>query len=76
MRLALGIMVILYLAGYEVIRITKAEVWEKDYQTYVIFPESPIALYYAYRPLTYLDGALTGMRFHIGPHQGSDGSDV
>lgn len=72
MRLALGIAALLYLAGYEVIRFTNAEVWEKDYETYVIFPKSPIALYYAYRPLTYLDGALTGMRFHVGPHPGPE----
>lgn len=58
-----------YLLGYIVIRIMNTEVWEKDGQTYVIFPSSPIALYYGCRPLTYVDNALTGMRFHIGPHQ-------
>lgn len=46
-----------------------AEVWANDGQTYVIFPEDVPALYYAYRPLSYLDGAFTGMRFHIGPHR-------
>ena len=57
MKRAAMILALLYLVGYEAIRYTSAEVWEKDGQTYVIFPESPIALYYAYRPLTYLDGA-------------------
>lgn len=61
---------VVYIGGYLFLRTNNAEVWQQDEQTYVIFPASPIALYYAYRPLTYLDGALTGMRFHIGPHAG------
>lgn len=60
---------LVYLAGYAVLRTTNAEVWDKDGETYVLFPKNPTAVYYAYRPLTYLDAALTGMRFHIGPHQ-------
>ncbi len=35
----------------------------------MIFPETAPALYYAFRPLVYLDGMLTGQRFHIGPHR-------
>ncbi len=62
------LMLCLYLVGYAALRLANTGVWEKDGQTYVIFLKSPIAVYYAYRPLTYLDGALTGMRFHIGPH--------
>ena len=58
-----------YCAGYLAIRATQAEVWERDGNTYVLFPESPIALWYLYRPLTLLDARLTGMRFHIGPHR-------
>ena len=56
-----------YIAGYILFRQTHVEVWERDSQAYVIFPGS--ALYYLWRPLTYIDGALTGMQFHIGPHQ-------
>jgi len=35
----------------------------------VIFPDDRIYLYYFYRPLTRVDGAITGMRFHIGEHR-------
>ena len=43
---------------------------ERDRQVYVMFPEGPgRLLYYLWRPLTYVDGAATGMRFHIGPHR-------
>jgi len=62
------LLMVVYLFGYLVLRTNNAEVWDKDGQAYVIFPESSKALYYAFRPLTYVDGALTGMRFHIGPH--------
>lgn len=68
MKRAILILIALYLLGYVVLRSLSAEVWDQDGQTYVIFPKSPIALYYAYRPLSYLDGYLTGMRAHIGPH--------
>lgn len=56
-----------YLVGYFAFRQTHIEVWQNDSRAYVIFPGS--ALYYLWRPLTYIDGALTGMQFHIGPHQ-------
>lgn len=59
----------LYLVGYAVLRTINAEVWDKDGQTYVLFPENAVVLYYLYRPMTYADGAVTGMRFHIGPHR-------
>ena len=45
------------------------ETWEQDQQEYVIFPTEKTSLYYLFRPLTYLDSYLTGMRFHLGPHQ-------
>lgn len=61
--------VVLYVASYAVIRTTGQEVWERDGRTYVIFPAEPILLWYAYRPLTLLDARLTGMQFHIGPHE-------
>jgi len=60
---------VIYLAGYLVFRMTRQEVWAQDGKTYVIFPENGTALYYIWRPLMYLDGALTGMAFHIGPHR-------
>lgn len=56
-----------YLLSYIVFRQTHIEVWEKDQNAYVIFPENKF-LYYFYRPLTYTDGVLTNMRFHIGQH--------
>ena len=69
MKLIISIMITVYLTGYVLIRTLNAEVWDQDNHTYVIFPKSPIILYYLYRPITYLDASLTGMRFHIGPHQ-------
>jgi len=59
-----------YVGSYAAFRRTNQEVWQKDRQTYVIFPSGAIGrtLYYAWRPLSYADGALTGIRFHIGPH--------
>ncbi len=59
----------LYLASYIALRVTRTERWERDGHEYVIVPASAVWLYYLYRPLSYIDGAATGMRFHIGPHQ-------
>lgn len=59
----------IYVAGYVVFRQTRIEVWDKDRQAYVIFPANAAWVYYGFRPLTLIDGALTGMRFHIGPHR-------
>jgi hypothetical protein len=60
-------LVVVYVLSYGGFRQTHTEVWERDSNAYVIFPSA--GLYYAYRPLTYADAFLTGMRFHIGPHQ-------
>ena len=60
---------LIYFLSYIWLRQTHAEVWENDGQTYVIFPADKIYLYYIYRPLNYIDGNLTGMRFHIGQHR-------
>ena len=60
---------LIYLISYVWLRQTHAEVWEKDGQTYMIFPAAKVYLYYIYRPLSYIDGNLTGMRYHIGPHK-------
>jgi len=61
---------VLYVGSYIGFRGLHIEVWPRDQHAYVIFPEGYGALlYYAWRPLSYVDGALTGMRFHIGPHR-------
>ena len=62
-----GVLVAIYVVAYIVFRVVYTQVWNKDKQAYVIFPERPILIFYAFRPLTYLGGAMTGMRFHIGP---------
>jgi hypothetical protein len=65
------LLLVIYVGSYTVFRQTNQEVWTRDKQTYVIFPSGAIgqALYYVWRPLSYLDGALTGIRFHVGPHR-------
>jgi len=50
-------------------RQTHIEIWNKDNRPYVIFPKGNMAIYYIFRPLSYVDGKITGMGFHIGPHQ-------
>ena len=70
MKKLILILIILYAGSYLAFRQTNAQVWERDKQTYVIFPQGAgVALYYLWRPLSYLDNALTGMRAHIGPHR-------
>ncbi len=61
--------VLLYALSYIWFRQTRTEVWEKDGNAYVIFPDDKVYLYYLYRPLNYVDGATTGMKFHIGQHR-------
>ena len=61
--------VLLYVASYAAFRQMHIEVWDRDKNAYVIFPATRPFLYYLWHPLTYLDGAITGMRFHIGPHR-------
>ncbi len=63
------VVVLIYVGTYVGFRQTHIENWEQDKLDYVIFPPGGQALYYLYRPLTYIDSALTGMRFHIGPHR-------
>jgi hypothetical protein len=71
-RLARSILLLLiiYAGTYAVFRQANQEVWPKDQHIYVMFPAGAIgqALYYLWRPLSHLDSALTGMRFHLGPH--------
>lgn len=59
----------MYFSTYFLIRLTRAEIWEKDGNAYVIYPEDKVYLYYLHRPLSYVDGAITGMKFHIGRHK-------
>jgi hypothetical protein len=61
-------LVIVYIGGYAWFRSAHTQRWGRDGHDYVIFPQQP-ALFYLYRPLTYCDARLTGMRFHIGPHR-------
>jgi hypothetical protein len=63
-------LVLLYVGTYVWFRQSSTEIWERDKQAYVIFPAGyGSALYYLWRPLSYVDSGLTGMRFHIGPHR-------
>jgi hypothetical protein len=57
-----------YFGTYTWLRASHVDQWNRDGHYYVIFPKSTF-VYYVYRPLTYLDAHLTGMRFHIGPHR-------
>lgn len=57
-----------YLGAYLGLRFANVEKWEKDGNDYLIFPKESPVVYYLFRPLTYIDGYLTGLRFHIGPH--------
>lgn len=60
---------VIYFSSYLWIRRTRTEIWEKDGNAYVIFPDDKIYLYYFYRPLSYVDGTITKMKFHIGQHK-------
>jgi hypothetical protein len=58
-----------YVASYVVFRSSSVEVWPRDGHAYVIVPVEARWLHYVFRPLMYADAALTGMRFHVGPHR-------
>ncbi len=60
---------LVYFSSYFWIRQTRTEIWKKDGNAYVIFPDDKVYLYYFYRPLSYVDGTITGMKFHIGQHR-------
>ena len=57
----------IYTGTYIWLRTSHVERWNRDGHNYVILPQSRL-VYYLYRPLTYVDAHLTGMRFQIGPH--------
>jgi hypothetical protein len=78
-RISISVLVLaIYAGSYAAFRQTNQEVWPKDNRTYVIFPAGVVghALYYLWRPLSYADSAVTGIRFHVGPHvhAGDDGA--
>ena len=51
--LFVSVLVLLYVGAYMGFRQSRAEVWERDRQTYVIFPEGlGVLLYYLWRPLS------------------------
>jgi len=66
--LILLLFVLVYVGSYAWFRSTHIECWDRNGRDYLIFPQSS-ALYYFYRPLTYIDARLTGIGFHIGPHR-------
>ena len=63
---ALRIALMMYVVVYVGYRSDAAEVWPKNDETYVMYSDK--GLYYIFRPLAYLDYALTGMQSHFGPH--------
>ncbi len=71
MKKLLIALIILYASSYSYFRAANAQEWAKDKQTYVIYPATPAgqALYYLWRPLSYLDKAVTGRGTHIGQHR-------
>ena len=58
---------VLYVIAYVGYRSSHTETWEQDGRKYVIFGSR--ASYYLFRPASYVDGKITGMSFHIGPHR-------
>jgi len=66
-RIILGF-IILYVGGYGIFRAVNLETWSRNGQDYVIYPDSNRVFYMLWRPLDYLDHALTGTGSHIGPH--------
>ena len=61
--------VALYVGAYLGYRVRHVETWVRDGHRYLIVPPGSTAVYYFFRPVMYVDGLFTGMRFHIGPHQ-------
>ncbi len=67
--LIVAALVVLYLGAYAAYRARHEEVWAEDGRPYVIFGSR--AVWYAFRPLTRLDAAASGMGSHLGPHRDS-----
>jgi hypothetical protein len=64
------VIITIYIGSYTWLRAIRVERWDRDGHDYVILPRSTV-VYYAYRPLTYIDARLTGMRFIL-VHTASD----
>jgi hypothetical protein len=58
----------IYLGAYLMLRFLFVST-HTDGHDYVVFPKERSGLYYAFRPLSYADEHLTGMRSHLGPHR-------
>ena len=67
--IALLILLLIYFGSYIFVRQTYVEVLNHWGDKEVIFPNDKVYFYYLYRPLSYIDGAMTGMKFHIGQHR-------
>ena len=69
-----SILVILFLAyllsymGYRSTHMESREEKGRDV-TYVIFPDGHEWVYYFFGPMCYVDGVISGIQFHLGPHQ-------
>lgn len=66
------VLVILYVTSYIVLRSRWTRTWDKDGKRYMHFPVSPGWVYYLFRPLSTVDGEMSGTQFHIGPHPGTE----
>lgn len=56
-----------YVGVYAGYRQTHAERWERDGREYVLYGSH--AAYLLFRPMRYVDQALTGTGSHLGPHR-------
>lgn len=66
------VFVILYLTSYIVLRSRWTHTWDKDGRRYMHFPVAAAWLQSAYAPATLLDEKLSGLRFRVGPHPGTE----
>ncbi len=66
----LVIALLAYVGGYVWFRQTQTRTWIRDQRQYVIYPVNlpGKALYYAWRPLSLIDQAVTGRQSRIGNH--------
>lgn len=66
------VFVILYLTSYIVLRSKWTHTWDKDGKRYMHFPATAAWLQPTYAPATMLDEKLSGLRFRVGPHPGTE----
>ena len=57
----------IYLGAYLMLRFLFVEAHTTG-ENYLIFPKDKPLLYWAFRPMSYADEYLTGMKCHLGPH--------